>query len=44
MRRTAPAGLAVGESVILLKTPSPSILKHLLTGEGVQQNDSLTNG
>ena len=27
------AGLAVGETVILLIPPSPSILKHLLKGE-----------
>ena len=28
------AHLAVGETVILLTSPSPSLLKHLLTGEG----------
>ena len=37
--------LAVGETVILLTLPSPSLLKHLLKGDGgVQQNDSLADG
>ena len=37
--------VAIDETVILLIPPSPSLLKHLLKGEGVQQNDStLVNG
>ena len=35
--------LAVGETFILLTPPSPSLLKHLLKGEGLQQNDSLAD-
>ena len=36
--------LAVGETVILLTPLSPSLLIHLMQGEGVQQSDSLANG
>ena len=42
--------VAVGETIILLTSLSihietpPSILKHLLKGEGVQLNDSLADG
>ena len=36
--------LAIGETVIVLTPVSPSVLKHLLYGEGVQQNGSLTDG
>ena len=37
--------LAIGErTVILLASPFPSMLKHLLMGEGVQQNGSLADG
>ena len=38
------ARVAIGETVIVLTLPSPSLLKHLLKGEGVQQNDSLADG
>ena len=40
------AACTAGEcSVILLTAPSPSVLKHLLKGEGVQQNGrSLAGG
>ena len=36
--------IAVGETVILLTPLSPSLLIHLMQGEGVQQSDSLANG
>ena len=42
--RAGPVWIAIDETAILLTLPSPSLLTHLLKGEGVQQNDSLVNG
>ena len=41
---SASKSLAVGETVILLTPPSPSLLKHLLKGEEDAANDRLADG
>ena len=36
--------LVVGETVVLLTPPSPSLSKHLLKGVGGERNGSLADG